>query len=375
MKNHPEKPAIDIIVTAHNMEDVIDETIASLAAQTMADFQALIVEDGSTDSTASKIQAWVDKDPRFSVVSTPGLGAGQARNTGMTSVTAPYFMILDGDDIFHPTMLEHLLLAANSTNADIVICNCTQFNHQTRQELKAPWAFKQCELPRPLEGSVYSWREIPGNIFAAFMGWPWDKLYRTSFIHEHSLQFPTNLSNSEDGVFTYLALVLANRLTAVDEILIEHRIERGSSISQSRVQDPFAFYEAILQLRKALESHLDREWDKLKKDFLNWAFDWTLWNIETMNDLPTQNLMVERLFNNEFKALELTEHEPSYFTGYPRSMARYTSLVETLANPNAGPLGDLDQLPYGKYKPWSRASLPQKLVYYWNEKRNKPVTW
>lgn len=375
MKNQPGRPEVDIIVTAHNMEDVIDEALSSLACQTWPHFHVLVVEDGSTDATASRIQAWVDRDARFSMISTPGLGAGEARNVGMSAVTAPYFMILDGDDIFRPSMLERLTRAATKANADITICNITQFDHKTRKKLRAPWAFKQCELPKPLQGAVFSWQNIPGNIFAAFMGWPWDKLYRTSFIQEQSLLFPTDLSNSEDGVFTYQALVRANRLTAVDEVLIEHRIERGTSISQSRVRDPFAFYEAIVRLKHAFETLPNNQWENLRKPFLNWALDWTLWNIETMSDKEAQDLMVDRLFTNGFPALELTDHEPAFFTGYPRSMARYASLIQDRSNAHAGPLGALDELPYGKYKPWSRLSLPEKLVVYLKEKRNKPVTW
>ena len=196
------RPAsICAVVTAHNVEECLGECLASLAAQTFSDFEAIVVEDGSSDETARIANEFALQDDRFRVVHTSNLGAAGARNHGLALVDSPYFMLLDGDDVFLPTMLEALHGQAIRCEADVVVCDIVQFDHNSGERTAAPWALKESQLPNLAETPSFSWRDVPGNVFAAFMGWPWDKLYRTAFARSAGLSFPDDLSNSEDMLF------------------------------------------------------------------------------------------------------------------------------------------------------------------------------
>ena len=374
MNSNSSKPLIDIVITAHNMESCLGECLQSLAAQTFGDFCALIVNDGSTDGTESAARAFADTDDRFSVVSTPGIGAGGARNKGIEEVNAPYFMVLDGDDIFHPTMLEKLVAAARNGKADIVICDMQEFDDATKERNHVAWALKRSQLPRT--SAFNGWQDMPGNIFAAFMGWPWDKLYRTEFVLDSGIRFPEDLPNSEDMLFAYPLLVLAQRIAVVDEVLIDHRMGRGNTISSSRTKAPYAFYDAICRMKSFLQEQ-PGTWNALQKDYLNWAFDWTLWNIETIGDSLVAHEMTKRLHNGGFPALELSEHEAGYFTDYPRSMARYATLMNSLGaeQRDNGPLGPYHDLPYGRYRCWDDMNYAQKTLAVLRDKLHGPSEW
>ena len=366
---------VDIIVTAHNMEPCIAECLKSLANQTFPSIRVIVVEDGSTDGTFNEITKQVMRDNRFSVTRTNGLGAGGARNRGMKEVQAPYFMLLDGDDVFHADMVEKLYRAAISNNADIAICDMQEMDDATREFTHVLWSLKRSQLPSA--DAFDGWRSMKGNLFAAFMGWPWDKLYRTEFIHSASLQFPEDLPNSEDMVFTYKALALAKRLAVTKDILIDHRMQRAGTVSNSRQNAPLAFYDALCRVKHFLQEQPGNLWEGLQKGYLNWAFDWTLWNIETMEDQDVRRMMAQRLHDNAFSELELANRPASFFTGYPRSMQRYAILMEWLdsASRDEGPLGSLKDLPYGKYKFWDYMNLPEKVIAAWREKHPKPSEW
>lgn len=374
MNSNSLKPLVDIVITAHNMEPCLRECLQSLAAQTFSDFRAIIVNDGSTDGTESVAQAFSDADDRFSVISTPGLGAGGARNRGIEEVNAPYFMVLDGDDIFHPTMLEKLHKAAVDGQADIAICDMQEFDDATNERTCVAWSLKRSQLPRA--ATFNGWRDMPGNIFAAFMGWPWDKLYRTEFVLGSGIRFPEDLPNSEDMLFTYPLLVLAQRIAVVDEVLIDHRMGRGNTVSSSRAKAPYAFYDAISRMKSFLQEH-PNTWEALQKDYLNWAFDWTLWNIETIGDSSVAREMAERLHNEGFPELELSQHGASYFTAYPRSMARYATLMDSLGAGmrDNGPLGNCSKLPYGKYRCWNDMNYVQKGLSVLRDKLRGSSEW
>lgn len=364
-----------VVITAHDMEDCLEASLESLSAQTLKNFRAIIIEDGSSDATGQIADQFAARDPRFEAHHTSNLRAAGARNYGIALVREPAFMVLDGDDIFHPTLLERLHNALQQNNADIALCNIDQFDHATGSHEETPWALKISQLPT--DHDVCSWQDLPGNIFAAFMGWPWDKIYRTAFVRDHGLAFPEDLPNSEDMLFTYQALVLARRIAVVRDVLISHRVGRGGSVSNSRAKAPLAFYDALCRMKEFLQNQTDDAWSHLQRHYLNWAFDWTLWNIENMENDQIRTELASLLAKNEFLALELAEHEPVYFTEYPRSMARYASILnDVLPNQaNDGPLGPLNALPYGKFKPWCQANAFEKLTIRHRMRRRKPSEW
>jgi glycosyltransferase involved in cell wall biosynthesis len=374
--NNSNAPQISVVVTAHNMETCLEQCLNSIRSQTFRQFSCLVVNDGSTDGTAAVAAAVAKADARFSVVETPGLGAGGARNRGLdwaVQAGTPYFMLLDGDDVFHPTMFEKLHSAAESAQAQLTICNMQEMDDATGEFTQVAWALKHSQLPA--NAAFNGWRDMPGNIFAAFMGWPWDKLYRTEFVMGLGLRFPEDLSNSEDALFAFPALACANRIAVVDEILIDHRMGRGNTVSSSRLQEPYAFYEVICRLKGFLKKH--SLWEGLGHDFLCWALDWTLWNIETIGNDATQLEMAQRLRDGGLPELELTQHEPEYFTGYPRSMARYTDLMNKLdpTRQDNGPLGTCRKLPFGEYKPWCFKNYFGKALAILKAKGQAPSEW
>ena len=223
----------------------------------------IIVEDGSTDASATVIDAFAKNDSRFTVISTAGIGAGAARNRGMREVSAPYFMLLDGDDVFHPTMIESLYRAAADGNADIAIATCRKWTMQRAPFTHPLWALKQSQLPQPPPSTLARHERKPVR---RLHGLAWDKLYRTEFIR--SAGSPSGRpGHSEDMLFTYQALVLAKRLAVVNEVLIDHRMGRGNTVSNSREKAPIAFYDAICRMKGFLQQQPDDTWVKLQQDF------------------------------------------------------------------------------------------------------------
>lgn len=94
--------AIDVLVPVFNAAATLDESFASLAAQSFADFRVVAVDDGSTDGSGALLAAWAARDPRFTVLTKPNGGIVDALNLGLRAVTAPLVARLDGDDICLP---------------------------------------------------------------------------------------------------------------------------------------------------------------------------------------------------------------------------------------------------------------------------------
>jgi cellulose synthase/poly-beta-1,6-N-acetylglucosamine synthase-like glycosyltransferase len=97
---------VSILLPVRDAESTIAECLASLAAQTLADHEVIVVEDGSTDGTAEVLAAAARADSRVRVLSTPPRGLVSALNAGLEDVRAPLVARMDADDVADPRRLE-----------------------------------------------------------------------------------------------------------------------------------------------------------------------------------------------------------------------------------------------------------------------------
>ena len=251
------------------------------------------------------------RDSRIRVIDQENQGVAAARNSGLEFANAPYTLILDSDDIFAPDMFGKLYRKARATNADIVVCSSCEFDGETYESIPAPWALKHGLLPKSESFSV---QDVSSSLFQAFMGWPWDRLYRTSFLKNSALGFPVDMANSEDAVFVYGLLYRASVLAIVDDVLVKHRSTRRGSVSNSREKDPECFYEAICRIKADLKSI--GLYASLERSFLNWALDYTIWNVSTLKDVRTKERLSRALTSGKLPELEVADHSWLFFNLY-----------------------------------------------------------
>ncbi len=104
------EPLISVVVPVHNAAPFIEETVASVLAQTEGDFELLLVEDASSDGSPEIMKRLEKTDERIRVIINHGThGAAYARNLGSASSKGRYLCFLDADDIWLPEKLEEEL--------------------------------------------------------------------------------------------------------------------------------------------------------------------------------------------------------------------------------------------------------------------------
>ena len=118
------QPLVSVIMPAYNAEEYISEAVQSVMAQTYTNWELLILDDCSTDSTADKARCFSDLDPRITLYSNPkNIGVALTRNKGMALAKGSWVALLDSDDVWHKDKLEKQLELAKKTGADIVYCS------------------------------------------------------------------------------------------------------------------------------------------------------------------------------------------------------------------------------------------------------------
>ena len=113
-------PAISVVIPVYNAAPFLREALDSLLAQTCGDFEAIAVNDGSTDNSLEILQEYAARDSRIRILDGPNGGYGKAMNRGMDAATGKYMAILEPDDYLPREAYSILLPLAEEHQLDVV---------------------------------------------------------------------------------------------------------------------------------------------------------------------------------------------------------------------------------------------------------------
>lgn len=210
-------PAVSVIVPVFNTRDLLPRCLASIAAQTFRDFEAIVVDDGSTDGSAEVAEAFCRQDPRFRLLrhgANRGLAA--ARNTGLRAARGEWMASVDSDDAALPDMLATVHAAATEGDFDVVAGGL--------REVDMAGAVLRTVLP-PARTVVFD--GPPRDLFALTdPGMP-TKLWRRRIPVDHGIWFVEG-RRYEDLGWTYRVLMHCRRIRILDHALFDYTIRTGS---------------------------------------------------------------------------------------------------------------------------------------------------
>ena len=237
-----DKSAISVILPCYNVADHVAAAIASLRAQDFNDFEALVIDDGSTDQTATRARDAIGDDPRFRVIHTDHRGLSAARNIGLDAATAPLVAFLDADDSFAPGFLQRHHSEMLRTGADWTASAVT---------LVWPDGVEAAHsaihgAPRP-EGSS-RWLPLQDACDVARL-FPsvWNKLYRRALIGD--LRFIDG-ALFEDHPFFWSLATKAQRILHIPEPLYRYTRGRAGQVTDSA---DAAMFQQLARLQEVIE--------------------------------------------------------------------------------------------------------------------------
>ena len=114
------KPLVSVVMPAYNCQRYIESAIRSVMDQSCRDWELIVVDDLSDDSTSELVQKLSEIDDRIRLVENEiNMGAAESRNRGLELSLGEYVAFLDSDDLWHPEKLEHQLQRMQESGADI----------------------------------------------------------------------------------------------------------------------------------------------------------------------------------------------------------------------------------------------------------------
>jgi glycosyltransferase involved in cell wall biosynthesis len=209
---------VEIITPAFNAASTIEETIASVLAQTHADWTLRVVDDGSTDGTAEAVGRFLG-DARISLIRQENRGSANARNRGLEGTTGESIAFLDADDVWEPRFLERLLPVLNGDpEVGLVWCDMALRGESTTGTYRGDRT--------PIAGRADE--TIPA-IYRSVTFLPSCSLFRARFFRD-GLRWSQEHAPMEDMPI-FLHMALRSRIAHVDEVLASYRIHPASMTS------------------------------------------------------------------------------------------------------------------------------------------------
>lgn len=210
-------PLVTIVMPAYNVEDYIVKSIESVISQTEQDWELIVVNDGSTDSTLDKIAFFVNQDERIKVVNQSNGGVSNARNHGLRLARGQYISFLDADDIYDSKYIALMVKPLINGESDMTFCKYQEINGNSVIS----------ESPRDIntlvDGSFIQHLLSVRNTHANMA-----MMYSVDHLRAHGLMFLEGCGNGEDRMFVLKAAYFS-QISFIPEYLYYYIFREGSA--------------------------------------------------------------------------------------------------------------------------------------------------
>ena len=221
-------PAISVIIPLYNSERYVADCLNSLLAQTFPNFEVIIVDDCSTDSSCAVVESFVERFGGRLTLAHMEENSGQGslpRNRGLMFSRGEYVFFMDNDDLLTKTALEEMYTLARKFDADVVYLDGRYIAADDLKEIK-PADYKLAVSEPTLESEA-----LPERIKRIGQGRytlpPWNKFVRRRLLVENKISFP-RCKIFEDDIWTYGLLFYAKNFLCVPNKVYIHRKSEGS---------------------------------------------------------------------------------------------------------------------------------------------------
>lgn len=198
---------LSIIIPVYNVEKYLQRCVESVANQDIpqTDYEVILVNDGSTDSSAEICSALAGKYDNIKLVNKENGGSSSARNMGLDHAKGDYITFVDSDDYLLPDKLAAVLSVAENNKLDLCIFNFKVMSHDG----------SSVNTDNPLKkGKIYNCEEA--SIQGYQVGSACDKLYLRKMLESNNIRFRTDIIFGEDSYFSFQVLLKSGRIMNTD---------------------------------------------------------------------------------------------------------------------------------------------------------------
>lgn len=220
-----DKCRLSIIIPVYNVEEYLDRCLGSILDQDFTSCEVILVDDGSTDSSALICDRYSATDPRFRTLHKPNGGVSSARNAGLDLAKGEYIMFLDSDDALLPYALDDMMEVV--AGEDMVVAGYAAFMGGVPVKTVRPRAtrsYKHTEYAQFFQDNIRRNCEM--------LDAPWSKLFKRKAIG--ATRFNEELSYAEDKLFVFTVMAKCSSIKTFSGDVYAYYMRPGSLGSDIR---------------------------------------------------------------------------------------------------------------------------------------------
>ena len=260
---------VSIITPVYNVEACIERCIKSIINQTCSDFELLLIDDGSQDRSIDIAKELLEKtELNYRIITQENAGVSAARNRGIREATGQYITFLDSDDYFEETFIEKMYNKAKETSCEIVFCDYSEVDENGNILVKNRTKY----LDSPIRGEDAALKQLKDEITIGMRS----AIYKSSLIKGHNLTFDSTRKYGEDMIFVVKALLFANKVISVNEVLAYYVIW-GNSVTQNVSLKHLDCYNSYIDLLQYVE--LDEKYNPITKYLVEFKIPYSIAHI------------------------------------------------------------------------------------------------
>jgi len=263
---------ISIIVPVYNVEKFLPSCIESIVSQTYSNFELIIVNDGSKDSSGQICNLFAKNDARIKVVHQENKGLVNARKSGLQIASGKYVLYIDGDDYVESNFCELLIKETYNFNADIVIGGYIR-NYRGRmitvKNILPAGRYENDEIEKIWEKMIFT-----GDFFShGISTYSWGKLFRRDILIPIQMSIPSNITIGEDAACVYPFISKTSKLvitSASNYHYVQHQSSMLKSFSnvKSEIEKLSSLFSFMLDFFKG-HKYFEKFYLQLKPYFLS----------------------------------------------------------------------------------------------------------
>jgi len=307
---------VSVIIPVYNAEEWLETCIESVIRQTLKEIEIICIDDGSTDKSLSILKEFRDRDSRISIITQENAGAGAANNRGLEAARGEYIAFLDADDFFELEVLAKTYECSTKNAADICIFRFDRIDSQNR--FFGDYGFDARLVPA---NRCFDCSDIEEGFFIITNPAVWNKLWRRTYIQEKNIFFQ-ELPITCDMHFTYKALINANRIIALPEVLVHYRTGNPKALSGNRGK----YWRYLYNVLVAIKEEIVNNNLHLEKDFTNHVAYQVLYLLDNINDIDDFRSCFNEIREHWIESLIEKYDDPEYFYD-PKMYERFKAML------------------------------------------------
>lgn len=218
-------PTVSIIVPVYNAEKFLHRCVDSILSQEYMDFELILVDDGSKDTSGAICDEYEEVDARVRVIHKENTGVSDSRNRAINIARGTYLQFLDSDDWMTPDSTKQLVRAAEEHSCDLVIAD---FYRVVGERLSLKGDIEEEGVLTQEEFAAHM-MENPADFYYGVL---WNKLYRRDIVEKHHLRMDTDINWCEDFMFNLEYIRHAKLIFALHAPIYYYVKTKGSLVSQ-----------------------------------------------------------------------------------------------------------------------------------------------